>query len=335
VRRVIVLLVVGVGLCGAAAGAAALALTQGGSARGTAAVLGSALDPAYPAVAADGSRGFDAVWTDSEAEIVTAHRSAITGQWSRPVALSGRVGQAQARIAGSASGTAAAVWSVNTASDQLQAVQASYRPSVTGAWQPAVTLARSGTDWRSLHVGVDAHGDAFAAWINGRGVEMSEHPAAASAWSAPVTVEADRRAGAGSSLDLALAVSPSGTIALVWERYLDGSTLGGYSGTRDDLLLAVRSVGRRGWLPRVSLGLDGMASGQSDTDPYWYGPQITINAHGTIFVASQWPHAGRYRARAAVITPGDHWRRPRFVTLPGAGLEPTITAGAQGYSTVV
>lgn len=258
-RRVIVLLVVGVGLRAAAAMVTALGLAEGGSRPGTTVVLGSALDPAYPDVVADGSLGFDAVWTDSETDIVTSHLSAITGQWSRPVALSSRVGQAQARIAGSASGAAAAVWYVNTESNRLQTVQASYRASATGAWQPAVTLARSGADWRSLQVGVDAHGDAFAAWINARGVEISEHLVGASAWSAPVPVERDRHAGEGSSLDLALGVSPSGTIALVWERYLGGSTLGGSSGTRDHLLLAIRPAGHHAWLRRISLGLDGTA----------------------------------------------------------------------------
>jgi hypothetical protein len=116
VRRVIVLLVMGFGVCGVAAGAAALGLMRGGALRATTVVLGSAMDPAYPDVVADGSLGFDAVWTDSETEIVTAHRS-MMGRWSRPVALSGRVGQARARIAGSPSGAAAAVWYVNTEND--------------------------------------------------------------------------------------------------------------------------------------------------------------------------------------------------------------------------
>jgi hypothetical protein len=165
------------------------------------------------------------VWTDSNRVIVTAHRS-DTGQWSSAEPLSGRVGQAQARIAASASGAAAAIWYVNPQDASPDVVQASYRPSASAAWQPAVTLARSGAGWNSTQVAVDGKGDAFAAWIaRDRGVVMAKHPAGATAWSPAVAVEPARSAGAGGSIDLALAVSPSGTIALVWERYLTGTTL--------------------------------------------------------------------------------------------------------------
>jgi hypothetical protein len=85
----------------------------------------------------------------------------------------------------------------------------------------------------------------------------------------------------------------------------------------------------------VKLWIDGSASGQPGVDPYWYGPHVAINARGTVFVASQWPHAGRYYARAAVISPTDRWSKPRFVALPGPGLEPAIAARSGGASTVM
>jgi hypothetical protein len=165
---------------------------------------------------------------------------------------------------------------------------------------------------------------------------MAEHPAGASSWSKAVTVEPDRRAGSGELPDLALAVSPAGTMALVWERYLSGTTMCCKSpGTRNAVMLAVRPAGRRSWLPRLSLGIDGLASGQPGVDPYSYGPHLAINQRGTVVVASQWPHAGQYRARAVVIAPTDRWGKPRSVALPGPGLEPAIAMGAHDFSTIL
>jgi hypothetical protein len=329
------LVVAGAVVCGIAVGAG---FASGGSSGARSVVLGSAFGPAYPDIAADGSLGFDAVWTDSDTVIVTAHWSSATGQWTSPRPLSDRVGQSQARVAASASGAAAAIWYVDSSVSPVGTVQASYRPSAARGWQRAVMLGSSSAVIPvSAQVAMDRQGDAFAAWIvRGRGVVMAEHPAGAGAWSSPVTVEPDRRAGGYASLPLALAVSPAGTVALVWERYRSGSTLCCTSaGTNDDLFVAVRPAGSSAWRTRLGLGLDGAASGQDDVDPYWYGPRVAVNARGTVFVAWQWPHAGDYYARVAVIDPSDSWREPRFVALPGPGRNPTVAADDRSFSTVM
>ena len=331
-RRGLVRLVLVVGICGAAG--SALALSSSSDAGRAGVWLGPGGAVPFPAIVADGRLGFDAVWNAAGNEIATAHLSAVTGRWSTPVTLSGPAGQSQPQVAGSSSGAAAVSWFLLPSDGAPYTVQVRYRPSATGTWQPTVTLGTGALPREKPQVAIDARGDAVAAWLGRGGVRMSEHPAGASTWSAPALVLRLSQNSSSPADDLTLAGSSSGTIAMVWERYVGGSVLCCSSpGTRDVLTLAVRAAGQSRW-HRANLGLDGTASGQGAVDPYTYGPQVTVNRGGTVFIASQWPHNGRYYARAAMITPADHWGRPRFA-VTGEGLEPSIAAGDQGYSTVI
>jgi hypothetical protein len=286
-------------------------------------------DHACPEVAADGSSGFDAVWADDTA-VMTAHWSAATQLWSAPTPLSKTVpGQTIPEVAGSASGAAAAIWSVQT-SVGPDPIQASYRSADGGAWQPAVTFFSSRAESVSIpDVGIDARGDAFAAWDTDRGVHLAEYPAGGSAWSRPVIV---RRAGLGVQ---GFAVSPEGTLVLSWEHHLSGGNSPN-SPSRDLLYIKVRPAGSATWLSTQSLGQANLYGLQGDGPPGTYlpGPRMAINDAGSVFVTWQCLHRGNFYTRAAILSAARRWR-PRIVRLPGPGLNPSIAGDNQGVATVL
>jgi hypothetical protein len=180
---------------------------------------------------------------------------------------------------------ASVIWVSGPPSGSPQVLDASYR-SARGVWQGPVALVFSRTgSIDSPQLGMDEHGDAFAAWRTGSGrIEVAEHLAKAAAWSPPVTVVKDARA-----VSLALVVAPGGTLAVVWAHYLSGSVLPPMAGTRDLLYVKVKPAGDSSWLPRLSLGVEGAESGQNDASIFQYSPRLAVNARGTVFVAWQWP----------------------------------------------
>ena len=293
--------------------------------------LGSSQFPGFPAVAADGSLGFDAVWTDRA--IRTAHWSAATRKWGKATTLSrANPGQSAAQIVASPSGAAAAVWISGPTSGTPQAIDASYRASASSAWQGPVTLVFSRTSgFYNPQLGMDSHGDAFAAWrTDSRSIVISEHLAGSTSWSPPATVVTDTHLSS-----LALAVSPDGTLAVVWEHYLSGGVLPPSGGTKDVLYLRVKPAGQGSWLRRFRLGTDGAESGQDDAWIFLYGPRVAVNAHSTLFVTWQWPHKGEYHARVSILTARGEWRKPQSVVLPGTAGDPVIAGDDTGHATVL
>src|ERR1700759_3930274 len=138
---------------------------SGGSAGASSATLGSSVFPGSPAVAADGTNGFDVVWADRQ--ITTAHWSAATHRWTPAVRLPGSVpGQWEPQVAAASSGAAAILWTQGPSSSP-QDVEATYRPAGSSAWpNPVKLFSASGNAGVSEipQVGMDHRGDAFAAW---------------------------------------------------------------------------------------------------------------------------------------------------------------------------
>jgi hypothetical protein len=288
------------------------------------ATLGSSVFPGYPAVAADGTQGFDAVWADRK--ITTAHWSAATRRWTPAVGLPGSLpGQWEPQVAGSPSGAAAILWTQGRSSSP-QDVEASYRPAGTSGWPSPVRLfsasLNSGVS-ESPQVGMDSRGDAFAAWATSHGLYVAEHPAGARSWSTPV-----RLPHAGLQ---AFAVSPDGTAVAVWEKLRGGVS----SAASGRIYATVKPPGRASWLPARDLGPAGSYQLQGDAWIFEPQPRVAINGHGTVFVVWQWPHDNTFYPRVAILRAYDDWRAPRSVALPSAGRDPVIAADDHGDATVL
>ena len=289
-----------------------------------ASTLGATQFPGYPSVAADGSLGFDAVWADRA--IVTAHWSASTGVWTRAVELPGWIpGQWEPQVAGSPSGAAAIVWTQGSF-NAPQDVEASYRPAGINTWPPPVRIFSTSSHSVSEipQVGMDDHGDAFAAWATSRALYVAEHPAHASSWSTHIAV-----AHAGLK---AFAVSPDGAAVAVWERSLSG---GPSTATKDLLYVSVKPPGQTSWSRPLDLGRSGYYPLQGDAWIFQPQPRVAINAHGTVFVVWQWPRKSDFYPRVAILTAADDWRKPTSVALPEPGTDPVIAGDDRGASTVL
>lgn len=295
-----------------------------GSAGVPSVTLGSSVFPGYPAVAADGTHGFDAVWADRQ--ITTAHWSAATHRWTPAVRLPGSVpGQWEPQIAAAPSGAAAILWTQGPSSSP-QDVEASYRPAGASAWPNPVRLVSVGLNGgvsEIPQVGMDSRGDAFAAWASSHGLYVAEHPAAAGSWSTPVRVP-------HASLQ-SFAVSSDGAAVAVWE-YLRG---GISSAAKGRIYAIVKPPGRASWLPARELGTAGNSRLQGDAWIFQPQPRVAINAHGTVFVVWQWPHNNTFYPRVASLRASDDWRIARSVALPAAGRDPVIAADEHGDATVL
>jgi hypothetical protein len=295
-----------------------------GTAGTSSASLGSSVFPGYPAVAADGTQGFDAVWADRK--ITTAHWSAATRRWTPAVGLPGSVpGQWEPQVAASASGAAAIVWSQGRSSSP-QDVEASYRRAGTSGWPSPVRLFSAGPNSgvsQIPQVGMDSSGDAFAAWATAHGLYVAEHPARAGSWSTPARVP---HAGLQ-----AFAVSSGGAAVAVWEVLRGGIS----SAARGRIYATVKPPGRASWLPAQDLGPAGNYQLQGDAWIFQPQPRAAINAHGTVFVVWQWPHNATFYPRVAILRASDDWRTPRSVAMPSAGRDPVIAADDHGEATVL
>jgi hypothetical protein len=296
-----------------------------GSAGTAAATLGLSVFPGYPAVAADGTHGFDAVWADRK--ITTAHWSATTQRWSPAVALPGSVpGQWEPQIAATPSGAGVILWTQGP-STSPQDVEASYRPAASSTWPTPVKLfsadVNAGVSERP-QVGIDRRGDAVAAWATSRGLFVAEHPATAgSSWSTPVRVP---HAGLQ-----AFAVGADGVAVAVWETLRGGVS----SAATGRIYASVKPPGRTSWLPARDLGPAGTYRLQGDGWIFAPQPRVAVNAHGTVFVVWQWPHNNTFYPRTVTLRAVGDWRISRSVALPLAGRDPVIAADDHGDATVL
>ena len=236
------------------------------TARTSASTLGQAADTASADVSAEGTLDFDAAWASQA--IMTAHWTSTTREWSKAVALSTTgFGGSSVKVAAAPSGAAAVMWASNGHIGRLlTVVDARYRASANSPWQRTGTLLASrGEAVVSPQLGIDRHGDAFAMWgtVDGA-IDMAEHPAGADSWSPTATIVSEPRGpGIGAP---ELAVSPTGTLALVWEHYLTGTTM---AATTFRPYLTIKPAGQSSWLPTLNLGIEGLFPAHNDiTSPY-------------------------------------------------------------------
>jgi hypothetical protein len=135
--------------------------------------------------------------------------------------------------------------------------------SGSAAWAPPAVLSTAGEDAREPVVGVDAAGEAVAAWTE-FGVSLP-HIAAASAsvgsssWSAPATLSDTAEDG----FEAALAVDPQGDAVVVWSEHIGTSTQVAQS--------ARRRAGASAWSPAVDLSPPGVEN---------WAPSVGIDTAG-------------------------------------------------------
>lgn len=164
-----------------------------------------------------------AVWqNDEEAAVYATVREPGGGDsggpgggWNRPISLSTVAGATTPRIAVDDDGDAIAVWQQGS-----DIIMASNRPAggapldPRDGWTDPVPLSTSGATAVEPQVGVDAHGDAVAAWLEGSSgnhvVKVKERSRDTGAWGTATSLSTS-----GSS-EMQLAVGDDGTAAAIW-----------------------------------------------------------------------------------------------------------------------
>jgi hypothetical protein len=192
-----------------------------------AAVPISGADSYGPQAAVDAQGDATAVWMHfdgSDYVVQSAYRPAA-GSWEAPsvVSESGEEG-GNPHIALGAQGDVMVVWRGETGGEE--AARASYKP-VEGSWQPPTAVSVPGDQVQSLHVALDASGDALVVWADSTN-ELGSYTIAKAAflpaggsWEAPVELSED----GGNSFPLDVVFDTSGNAAVVWERSNEGQSI--------------------------------------------------------------------------------------------------------------
>lgn len=202
-------------------------------------------------------------------------------------------------------GTAIAAWSL-TRGDAV-VVQSALRP-VTGGWTAPDDLSRPAPQARGARVGVDASGNALAAWSRAGVVQVAERPAGQPWGAARDVSDAAVTAGAPS-----LAVSGSGSAVLAWP-----AVVGGVAVTQASLRPAggaftagttVSDPGRPAIAPQATVSDDGVAPvAWQWTDPAQdptYAPSGVMAATGVAGSTTAGPAlVVDLRARPSRVRPG-------------------------------
>jgi hypothetical protein len=176
-----------------------------------------------PEVAVDAQGDAAAVWLDSypqKGAIDASYRSASSGEWQAPVAISAPgEGGASRRVLLEPNGDAVAVWerlgegpSPGVVGDEI-----AVRTAATGVWQPPHEFA-AGESPGDLQIAVDARGDLFAAWVSEGVVDVAMQPAGSAAWQTPVRLSPPSLPSNMIVRGIELAVDPAGNAAVLWQQ---------------------------------------------------------------------------------------------------------------------
>ncbi len=274
---------------------------------------------AAPQVVFDGLGDAIAVWQASDGAhqtVQTATRLATNGRWSAPRELSAPGGDSLApQVAVDASGNALAIWT--RSAPPVWTVQVAYRPA-RGSWQPAVTIAKTGTAVASPQVAFDPQGNALALWAELAGTNWeitTAFRAAGGGWSLPQGLA---EAGENPSVEVEVGVDGRGDATVVWE---------GVDGTHPVIQTSSSTATQQIWSDIEDLSV---VDGQS------VSPQLAVDARGDAAVV--WTHAdgGTWTVQVALRRGGGAWGKPRNLTPPGRkAVAPDVALDARGDALAV
>ena len=179
-----------------------------------------------------------ALWSQRLAGVYTlrsAHLNAGTGTWSAPVTVNDGTREALAPALGvDADGDAVAVWS-----ETNYGVVASRSSSSTASWSsPVLVQARStgGVAGTIPSVGVDAKGNAVAAWVSSVGSPPRPHVFAAhlasagNMWTTPIDLPLADPGATPYASETQLSVNAKGEAIVVWHQQTDATAATGIWG---------------------------------------------------------------------------------------------------------
>jgi hypothetical protein len=295
-----------------------------GGAWQTPAVISSSSEaPSLPQVALDSGGDAVAVWLGhgSEYSIQAAARAGVSGAWSVPQELKGLgatpVTEPRPDLAMNSHGDAVAAWEVNAG------VHAVLEASVWtgGAWGSAETISTEAVDLHPAEVGIDAAGDATAAWEQeAEGfirATVSTRPAGGK-WQAPLALSET----GGQGNEPRLAENPGGEAVVIWER-LEGEEF-------------VEAAGRAGvsgpWSKPVKLSRKEASKGEPG------GQQVALDGHGdAVAVWSRFEGTEDIVEAAAGRAATASWGAPKTISGKGRNVEeePEVAVDESGDAVAV
>jgi hypothetical protein len=227
-----------------------------------------------PAIAVDPSGNAYAVWEDQrvpgESDIYFSYRPA-GGSWGSNVRVDDDAGTASVgnpSIVVDPSGNAYAVWTDGRTGGGD--IYFAYRPA-GGSWGTNVGVNDDeGTAYQAApSIAVDASGNAYALWKDGRNdfgdIYFAYRPAGGS-WATNVKVNDDP--GTAWQADPSIAVDPSGNAYAVWQDYRNGVS-------NPDIYFSYRPAGGS-WGTNARVDDDA-------TGAYQYTPRIAVDATGNAY----------------------------------------------------
>jgi hypothetical protein len=182
-------------------------------------------------------------------------------------------------------------------------VQAARYDSLTGAWSAPANVSAAGEECLAPDIGVDAHGNAIAAWNlrvsnASSSTQAARYSAAKGAWGSAVTLSFPGQGGGPR-----VAVAPQGDAVAVWATLLGGSVLQAarYRSATEDW---------RRWSTIVPAG----------------GPEVATDAAGN--ATAVWVDADQIARAMRNTVPGESWGSPVTLSPPGTRIDAVAVAAA-------
>ena len=261
------------------------------------------VDSYSPQIAFDSAGDATAIWVRSGSEeeaIQSSVRLAGSATWGEPVTLIAGGESRAPRLAVDEAGGAVAIWERFKAAES--AIDASVRPTASGAWQKPVKLGE-GTE---PAIAIDQQGDAVAAWIafveEIPVVMGSYRPAATGVWGEPIVLSAKAKGQDPHSPSVAMDVH--GNAVALWYRF---------NGTIDVVQSAFRPAASGIWQEPVRVSAAGAEA---------FEPTLAMNPEGD--AVATWTRVSGGGAEAiiqAAVRPAASgaWQEPVSISAKGQG----------------
>ncbi|HMA96700.1 MAG TPA: Ig-like domain-containing protein [Polyangiaceae bacterium] len=174
---------------------------------------GTAIANGWPeAVRADGAGNFLALWLENSQALFGDRWAANTSSWGSPVKIRDFTAlTSRPTFAANARGAAVAVWANTVQGETVNTLMGAHLRGASTSWNWFIEISDGDVAYPS--VGIDAAGNAIAAWTEGQSVWASRFvvTSATPAWTTPIRLSQNNASYAN------VAMHPSGRALLVWE----------------------------------------------------------------------------------------------------------------------